>query len=35
VSWFAEKRLSMDNHQSVLDNEVLPPSGYVLDTRMK
>lgn len=35
VRWFAEKRLSMDNHQSVLDNDVLPSSGYVLDTRMK
>ncbi len=34
VRWFAEKRLSMDNHRSVLDNDVLPPSGYILDTRM-
>ncbi len=34
VNWFAQKRLSMDKHNSVLDNEVLPPSGYVLDTRM-
>jgi len=34
VNWFAQQRLSMDKHNSVLDNEVLPPSGYVLDTRM-
>ncbi|MGH1372848.1 MAG: phosphoribosylglycinamide formyltransferase [Cellvibrionaceae bacterium] len=33
VRWFAEKRLSMDKHDSVLDNEVLPPSGYILDSR--
>ena len=33
VSWFAEQRLTMDDQHSLLDNEVLPPSGYVLDTR--
>lgn len=34
VRWFAEKRLSMDNQHSVLDNEVLPPCGHILDSRM-
>lgn len=34
VRWFAEMRLSMDKHHSLLDNEVLPPSGYILDSRM-
>lgn len=33
VNWFAEGRLRMDNHHSLLDNQVLPASGFILDAR--
>ncbi len=32
VRWFAEGRLRMDNNQSLLDNEPLPPCGHLIDT---
>lgn len=33
VNWFAQGRLRMDNHHSVLDGQVLPTPGFVIDTR--
>lgn len=33
VRWFAEGRLRMDNQYSLLDGQLLPPSGHVIDTR--
>lgn len=34
VGWFAQGRLTMDNQNSLLDQEILPLSGYIVDTRM-
>lgn len=33
VNWFAQGRLRMDNHRSWLDQELLPVSGFVIDSR--
>ncbi len=32
VQWFAQKRLAMVDGKSRLDGELLPPSGYLIDT---
>lgn len=32
VKWFAEGRLKMHSNRSLLDNEPLPASGYLIDT---
>jgi len=32
VKWFAQGRLTMDNGKSLLDGELLPASGYLIDT---
>lgn len=32
VKWFAEKRLTMQDNQSLLDDKALPSGGYLIDT---
>lgn len=32
VKWFAQGRLTMENGKSLLDGELLPASGYLIDT---